>query len=309
MLAQRVQSHFEGVVRADAVLRAELGLDDAEDGLDDRGLARARPAHDAHLRVPLDREAQVLEHQRQSRLVPSRQVPELQRRLFRPRGVHVPVLLGREHFLLQPRSPVVVSPQRLLGLEAGDLVGPLVADHEALGRDDLPQEPLEAVAEVEEEDDRHSEEAVARRAGLADADVHAHEDEHEPDEGLVEAEAPRDQVEGDGGLGRPVHGLRELLEERPPPAVGPDLHEPADGLAVGLEDRVLVLQVHLLALHDDCPGVVEEDDGDHEDDDDRGDEVKVDLGDVDHGDQDRRRPLQRVDQADGQRVVQDAEVV
>lgn len=178
VLAQGVQPHFEGVVRADAVLRAELGLDDAEEGLDDRGLARACPSHDAHLCVPLDAEAQVPEHQGQSRLVPRRQVPELQRRLLGPGCVEVSVLLSSGHFCLQPDSAVIVPPQLLLWLEADDLAGPFVADHEALGSDDLSQEPLETVAEGEEEDDHDAEEAAARRVRLAHSNVHADEDEH-----------------------------------------------------------------------------------------------------------------------------------
>lgn len=223
--------------------------------------------------------------------------------------MHVSVLLSSGHFLLQSSPSVVVRPQLLLRRKAGYLVGPFVADHEALGSDDLPQEPLKEVSKVEEEDERDSEEAVAGRARLAHSDVHADEDQHESDEGLVKAEAPRDQVEGDGCLGGPVHDLRELVDQRPPSVISLDLDEPADGLRVGLEDRVLVLEVHLLALHDDCPCVVEEEDGDEEDDHDCGDEIQVNLRDVDHRDDDRGRSFESVDEADGQRVVQDAEVV
>lgn len=121
MLAQRVQAHLEGVVPADGVARPQLGLDDAEDRLDDRGLARARPAHDAHLRVPFHGEAEVVQGQRKSGLIPHRQVLKLQRILLGPRW-DVLVLLSCSHLLSQSYLAVVLSPQLFLRLQSCNLV-------------------------------------------------------------------------------------------------------------------------------------------------------------------------------------------
>lgn len=76
-----------------------------------------------------------------------------------------------------------------------------------------------------------------------------------------------------------------------------------------MEDGILILQIHLLALDDDWSGVDKEGNGHGEEDDGRRDEEVVDLADVYDCDDDGDGALDVVDEGEGKGVIQDAEVV
>ena len=54
------------------------------------------------------------------------------------------------YFLLQSDGAIVLSPKLLFWFEVEQLGGALVADHEALSGDDLPEKPLVELGELQE---------------------------------------------------------------------------------------------------------------------------------------------------------------
>jgi hypothetical protein len=200
VLAERVEAHLEGIVAIDCVDRATVGLEDAEEGLDDGRLSCSCSADNAHLLVGSYFEVEISEDKRQIVVVPCRKSPKLYCWHGWPLLMYDLTILDSLHLSPQSNFFVISRPKFFLFFEALQFQYSLGAHHQAFHQNDLDQDPAEVLANGDQIHDCHSIESNRCGAELSDADDDSHCEQHDRNECLVEAEPSGDHVETHGAL-------------------------------------------------------------------------------------------------------------